>query len=161
MTIRLRALCDQLHPWQAMDEMRDSTLPPGRCGERVLSCSAVGKPKRKTVQRKRPGMPRKTHSLDRITLRIATPLADKMNEACEDLNLTQRDFVEAAIRLYCETPLNGTEKPEPTPDIYRTGMWIDPEVVAMLDGREADEGLRQRAILERAIELKLKQAGRA
>lgn len=118
--------------------------------------------RRKPPVRKRPGMPRKKKVLDRITLRISEPLARSMNTACDRLDLTQREFVEAAVREYMGVPVPVPEPgAEPDPTVYRTGMWIDPAIVKMMDEREKVEAVSQRELIERAIKLKLDQDVRA
>lgn len=104
-------------------------------------------------------MPRKRDTLDRFTLRIARPLAVEMNRSCDDLDMTQREFVEAAVRDYCDTPINADlERQPPESDVYRTGMWIDPGVIKLLDQREVAEKVPQREVLERAIRHRLGRA---
>lgn len=106
-------------------------------------------------ERKRPGMPRKQDELDRITIRIDTDLALEMNKACDRLDLTQRDFIERAVLLYDKSPVAPPPDGEPTQNLYRTGMWISPKVLRVLDAREVKEGVTQRELLERAIRFKL------
>lgn len=110
-------------------------------------------------ERKRPGMPRKRDALDRITLRLSRTLARRMNAACDSEGLTQRDFIEDAVKLYCETPIDGAVPAvDEDTDLYRTGMWITPGVVRLMDAREVAEGITQRALLERAVRHRLERA---
>jgi hypothetical protein len=115
----------------------------------------------KKIKRKRSGMPRRNPEVRRITMRINIDLASKMNAACEQLDITQRTFVEQAIREYCKTPLRDDGMAESTEPAYRTGVWIDPALVRMMDRREAAENIRQRALLERAISARLQRIGQA
>jgi hypothetical protein len=112
--------------------------------------------------RRRPGMPRKQGTVKRITLRISNALAKQMNAACEADDVTQREFVEEAVKAYCAGPIKGEAEAQKNDDVYRTGMWIDPSIVRLMDEREQREGIFQRTLLERAIADHVKRrAGRA
>lgn len=102
-------------------------------------------------------MPRKQGTLTRITLRIDKKLADGMNKVCEREDLTQRDFIEQAVREYCAGPAQGEAAPQKNEGVYRTGMWIDPQIVRMMDEREQRENIFQRTLLERAVRAALRK----
>lgn len=122
----------------------------------MLSSPASMPPaKKRSRKRRRPGRPRKSPNLARITLRISATLADRMIAACAEQEITQREFVEQAVQDYCKRPISQDGLVEQEIVGYRTGMWIDPAVVNLMDAREVEEGIRQRALLERAIGLRL------
>lgn len=102
---------------------------------------------------RRPGHPRKTKDPNRLTLRIDRLLADRMNAQCEATNITQREFVEGALTVELAKPQPDPTDMNPSVDLYRTGMWIDPALVKALDKliEKEGRGTTQRAVLERAI----------
>lgn len=101
-------------------------------------------------------MPRKQPDINRLTLRMVQPLYDKFNDVCERFNITQREFVEQAIRDELDEPLDETAVKE-NGAIARTGMWIDPALVREMDARIAKEGGTQRALIERAVRRRLEK----
>lgn len=85
-------------------------------------------------------------------------LYDEMNVVCEEQDITQREFVEAALReeLADPQPSNGEGQGE----IARTGMWIDPKLVREMDKRivkERKQRTTQRGLLERAVARRIKK----
>jgi hypothetical protein len=91
---------------------------------------------------------------------MSEPLAVAMNRACEEDDLSQREFIEDALRVELETPSTFMAVNLDDP-VYRTGMWIDPLIMRLLDSqidRERQQyGKRatQRAVIERAVRRKL------
>jgi hypothetical protein len=104
-------------------------------------------------------MPRKRDKMDRFTLRVGRKLAVKMNKACDRLDVTQREFLEDALVAYCASKPEPLGEWKPELDVYRTGIWIDPQVMSSVDDREALEEISQRELMERAITLKLGSIG--
>lgn len=106
--------------------------------------------KRRSKKRRRPGYPRKQKVVNRITLRIDRALYDELNRACDQDDVSQRDFVEAALADELRKP-PADEWPQPSGDVARTGMWIDPHIVAAMDKRIDQTGVSQRALIEGAL----------
>ncbi len=109
----------------------------------------------------RPGHPRKSKNINRITIRLAKPLYAEMNAACDRHDVSQRQFLERALRDYFATTSQRREDAtaERTQDIARTGVWIDPRIVKAMDKRIKQERTSQRALLERAVDNRLKALG--
>lgn len=107
----------------------------------------------KTKKRRRPGYPRGSSTLNRLTLRMDLHLAVRMNQTCDRRNLTQRELVEAALTDELADPVPNMELP-PEADVYRTGLWIDPALFKAMDKQiDKERKLRttQRGIIERAV----------
>ncbi len=83
-------------------------------------------------------------------------LADRMNAVCDERGWSQRAAIEAAVKAELarapkERPKLQRDEPD-DPPLYRTGMWIDPDLLERMDFRIADEQSSQRALIEDAVE---------
>jgi hypothetical protein len=113
--------------------------------------------------RRRPGAPRTKEVVNRITLRMAPDLFDRMRASIADGRggETQRGFIEAALAELIEKGPDPKRKAfQDNDQVSRSGMWIDPDLLVRMDELIDQEGSSQRAILEAAVRQRLRRVRR-